>query len=1493
MALAQSIVWTTLPYGRVQLPTGETALRVSVFVSPRLTPTAQQVLKPFDVFLNWPEVAARVRFKLVFDGGGGGELALFQPEDPLEPKLWQLLFDEDTFVRGHQFTSLKDEVIRSFPAGDVHAYVQDLYGWSAAEHGTEFPSRFDQAGPLGRLKQDLGPLNDRALLDRYEKSLNHHLREMKVLPPEPFGAIAATTVAGTTVAMGSAGGGMSVSSSQAQYAFLQARRFYERPKAPGNKYQPGPDPDFVASRLDAPEFDFHQALAALADYPRLMRRLGLVLDLVWIEREPVPAQGRVRVEVEWGDPLPAWHQKDVPPWTAYVLDRDGFRARSAAGPEAELTRGLLDLREARDAAPDGKSKPPYLVGQVDVDGSALKTLHTAGTLVRQDRPQVTNYRTPDRSDLPALRTSGLAIYKRTRAALTRVQLLRAAEAQAAFGAAGRPEFFAEDVLRGYRIDVWDDVSGAWHSLCLRRGQYRFTHRGEFELVLPDEGYVKSVSASRGEDGTPTDLYLHERLATFDGWSLVAARPGRTLAADPSEAAPVVPTEDPATEFGLGVQFRPEPGSLPRLRYGRHYRLRVRVVDLAGNSLKLKTTDDQLASQPFRYTRFEPVPSPTLLLRARVTEGESLEHLVVRSDYDRTAAAYAADPTVEAILEQVRDRVQLTGTVRADYAYRAANERHVAPPKISQLEAETHGCFDAFIGAGLDPAAGYRLAQREAGTFLSRTIVNLATGAEEGIPGLELELVPPAGAAATDLDDAERLPGDALQTGEYVLHKEAQLVVPYLPDPFAAGVAFVGLPGWPADEPYVVGFDQKWPEVRPFRLRLVERPGVLEQCAQVFADNGEPQWDPVERVLTVFQPKGVMSEVRYSSVLPGEPEAKQMGLWKWLEQRGGLTDVNRKAILTGRHWMLTPWRTLVLVHAVQHPLCPPSIRQFSPTRHLGNTHADLHGRWHLSIKSTDKVDVLATWQEPLDDPFQDTWQILDRDAQVAELKMNPLYADELEVPPPVNPHLPRMRLPLRHEFKDTKHRMVRYRLKGTTRFREYFPIELTHDDTAIARQGEEFLVNIPSSARPVAPQPLYILPTFRWEETVLPNHGVIRRRRGNGLRVYLDRPWWSSGESERLGVVFKTGTIDQNGPYKSLVTQWGLDPVFNSPAPTAGPTLGSFPLATASRSNVSLQEIGDHQDIFAVAGHDVEFDAARRLWFSDLVVQAGGSYYPFIRLALARFQPSSIEDAHLSRVVLTDFVQLVPDRTLDLRWVSANRVRVKIYGPAPTETHVSRLLAGMSTVRSATIPPPAAIKDIAQPISRAQFTTELQRSPIEAISAADLAKIPGVTAAEPASPSKKVGLNEYTIAVEDLPEGASADFGWEPVSGVSVTKPPAPPRGIDPKVVGTAIKTTTSSATGTTTRKTAASRAAATTAAKVGTQVSDVIGSGGLTTVLGLQLAPLWEGDVTLPPLNGTRPRRIVVREHELYFKATATAGEFIPIARRLVYADQVELPTPA
>jgi len=38
-----------------------------------------------------------------------------------------------------------------------------------------------------------------------------------------------------------------------------------------------------------------------------------------------------------------------------------------------------------------------------------------------------------------------------------------------------------------------------------------------------------------------------------------------------------------------------------------------------------------------------------------------------------------------------------------------------------------------------------------------------------------------------------------------------------------------------------------------------------------------------------------------------------------------------------------------------------------------------------------------------------------------------------------------------------------------------------------------------------------------------------------------------------------------------------------------------------------------------------------------------SYFPFVKLGLARYQPESVNGAHLSNVVVTDFCQLTPDR----------------------------------------------------------------------------------------------------------------------------------------------------------------------------------------------------------------------------------------------------------
>jgi urease beta subunit len=64
----------------------------------------------------------------------------------------------------------------------------------------------------------------------------------------------------------------------------------------------------------------------------------------------------------------------------------------------------------------------------------------------------------------------------------------------------------------------------------------------------------------------------------------------------------------------------------------------------------------------------------------------------------------------------------------------------------------------------------------------------------------------------------------------------------------------------------------------------------------------------------------------------------------------------------------------------------------------------------------------------------------------------------------------------------------------------------------------------------------------------------------------------------------------------------------------------------------------------VAGHQVGFDSVRKLWYCDIAVDTGPAYFPFVRLALARYQPNSLTNAHLSRAVLADFVQTVQGRT---------------------------------------------------------------------------------------------------------------------------------------------------------------------------------------------------------------------------------------------------------
>jgi hypothetical protein len=69
-------------------------------------------------------------------------------------------------------------------------------------------------------------------------------------------------------------------------------------------------------------------------------------------------------------------------------------------------------------------------------------------------------------------------------------------------------------------------------------------------------------------------------------------------------------------------------------------------------------------------------------------------------------------------------------------------------------------------------------------------------------------------------------------------------------------------------------------------------------------------------------------------------------------------------------MLTPPRTLTLVHAVRQPPLDPQFQNLTSARSLGSTKARLQDDIPISGKSTIKVDINAAWNEMLDDGSDD-------------------------------------------------------------------------------------------------------------------------------------------------------------------------------------------------------------------------------------------------------------------------------------------------------------------------------------------------------------------------------------------------------------------------------------------------------------------------------------------------------------------------------------------
>ena len=109
-------------------------------------------------------------------------------------------------------------------------------------------------------------------------------------------------------------------------------------------------------------------------------------------------------------------------------------------------------------------------------------------------------------------------------------------------------------------------------------------------------------------------------------------------------------------------------------------------------------------------------------------------------------------------------------------------------------------------------------------------------------------------------------------------------------------------------------------------------------------------------------------------------------------------------------MLTPYRRLTLVHAVRQPLLTPEFQSFTPLRNLGESVATFSGTLQVHRKSTDKVDFLAEWDEPVDALDDPAWCVIHGTARPFDLPVPPPIepGEEVQLSVPFQPRPPRVR-----------------------------------------------------------------------------------------------------------------------------------------------------------------------------------------------------------------------------------------------------------------------------------------------------------------------------------------------------------------------------------------------------------------------------------------------------------------------------------------------------
>jgi hypothetical protein len=1172
LAATQTIKWTAVPNG---VESGN--LKLSVLLSPELAGGVSGTLADFPDWQDWPGTLAGlsgVEWLVQFSTGSGSStqtLAVPLDTSGLNSALWKTLFPSSV-VYGppepiqDKFRAL---AVASYPVQHVSGFLQNQY--------TQYKN--DEVPTLETLKSVYGPISTvlvgRTAQERFKKLAADRRANSKGGTVPHANDFATATPAES----------------------FAAQAFYHLP-APG----PPPQPQI-------PSIDFHRALTFIGQHGVLQRALGLVFDLL------IPVKSVRLIIAQPGSNIyvsaSLQNPQGVPPFSpgyVSVTPRTHCDASTSVF-EPHSNSGQINGRQL--TVNDTSSFLPHVI---DFDGAGLRASTFAAQIHLSENPGTIDARlvssvvaldpaTPVAP--PSMRSNGLTLTQVNRGLSFAQQLERAF---LLFDAAnkntnnnGVPDLAAEDLVRGYVLDVLDTDDNTWRSTA----EWLCTYTAGGQTVTGPTSAPFSESATQApprvqdsplDDGS-AQANVSEVLLRYNGWSNAVPRPGDPKPLDaPNESG--LGTNGPFSQLTIDVKV--PPGRLPRLRFGHTYAMRARVIDVCNNAVPVDAGANVGDSQgrvtdPMVYGRHEPIGSPDIYSQSIPRLGESIKRLVIR-DVDGPSAL---------------------------------SKRALAPKRSAEPFAEWHSKFDTGAGGTLNG---------------SGSTYNQIVGRESAqYPD------PPA-------DPTQPPPAISLTAH-----------VPYLPDPLARGGVLtvlpgVGVPGTLANQQFTFDFcppppADNWPNYQPFGLQL--KPGSSPPSSPT----QQATKDAANRLITFQLSEADTITLDLASIFASS-DFQNFGLGQFL------VNPDPAAAAAGNYWAITPAEQIELIYAVQKPLLTPEFSNVGPARAIGDTVTGVIGDLTYSPKSTSTIDLIASWGDPVDDPvnklpLQGPGTPNPNLRQTSNAPVTTLPSSTSGLPSADSQEFTATdRFAARHEFFDTKHRNVTYSAVGTSQFSEFYPPG-TDVNIGTARP---VTLNIPSSARPDTPKIAYVVPIYGWGVSSPRSGTKISARTPSALRVFIERPWWSSGIDELLGVVTwpgaepfffipfsKRGKKTRLSPFSSganapvpsneaqYVSDWGADPVFAStPLPSLHPRVSSFPHAVHNGFGLSIEE--DSSFTVNVAGHAVQFDPTRSLWYCDIALNTGSTYTPMVKLALARYQPNSLPGVELSRIKLADIMSLEPGRT---------------------------------------------------------------------------------------------------------------------------------------------------------------------------------------------------------------------------------------------------------